>query len=77
TRFRPRVLPAEDAAEYVRESLHSHVEPTVVEAIVEAAHDRVVEVLGRWSTVEETNQGVCSVRITADSAEWALFGLAS
>jgi predicted DNA-binding transcriptional regulator YafY len=77
TRFRPRTLPAEDAAEYVRESLHSAVEPMVVEAIVEAPHDRVLEVLGRWATVEEHGDGTCRVRITADSAEWALFGLAA
>lgn len=77
TRFRPRTLPAEDAAEYVRESLHSAVEPMVVEAIVEAPHERVIEVLGRWATVEEHDDGTCLVRITADSAEWALFGLAA
>lgn len=77
TRFRPRTLPAEDAAEYVRESLHSAVEPMVVEAIVEAPHERVIEVLGRWATVEERDDGTCLVRITADSAEWALFGLAA
>jgi predicted DNA-binding transcriptional regulator YafY len=77
TRFRPRTLPAEDAAEYVRESLHSAVEPMVVEAIVEAQHDRVLEVLGRWATVDEQGDGTCLVRITADSAEWALFGLAA
>lgn len=77
TRFRPRTLPAEDAAEYVRESLHSAVEPMVVEALVEAPHDRVLDVLGRWATVEERDDGTCFVRITADSAEWALFGLAA
>ncbi|NUU05448.1 YafY family protein [Leifsonia sp. C5G2] len=77
TRFRPRALPAEDAAEYVRESLHSAVEPMVVEAIVEAPHDRVLDVLGRWATVEEREDGTCLVRITADSADWALFGLAA
>lgn len=77
TRFRPRTLPAEDAAEYVRESLHSALEPMVVEAIVEAQHDRVLDVLGRWATVEDREDGTCLVRITADSAEWALFGLAA
>jgi len=77
TRFRPRTLPAEDAAEYVRESLHAAVEPMVIEAMVEAPHDRVIEVLGRWSTVEERGESMCLVRITADSAEWALFGLAA
>ncbi|MGO4535269.1 helix-turn-helix transcriptional regulator [Leifsonia sp. 2MCAF36] len=76
-RFRPRALPAEDAAEYVRESLHSMVEPMVVDATIEAPHDRVVEVLGRWCTVEDNGDGTSSVHITADSAEWALFGLAA
>lgn len=77
TRFRPRTLPAEDAAEYVRESLHAASEPLIVEALVEASHDRALEVLGRWATVEERGPELCLVRITADSAEWALFGLAA
>lgn len=77
TRFRPRTLPAEDAAEYVRASLHSIVEPMVVEAIVEAPVDRVLEVLARWATVDGLEDGSSFVRITADSAEWALFGLAA
>lgn len=76
-RFRPRALPAEDAAEYVRASLHSAVEPLVVEAVIEAPNDRVVEVLGRWATVDDRGDGTSAVRITADSAEWALFGLAA
>ena len=77
TRFRPRALPAEDAAAYVRESLHSVIEPVVVEAVVEAPLERVLDVLQRWADVEEQGDGSSRVRITADSAEWALFGLAA
>ncbi|SEI17648.1 MULTISPECIES: YafY family protein [unclassified Leifsonia] len=77
TRFRPRVLPAEDAAAYVRQSLHSVVEPVVVEAVVEAPLERVLDVLQRWADVEDQGDGSSRVRITADSAEWALFGLAA
>ncbi|MGO4593759.1 helix-turn-helix transcriptional regulator [Leifsonia sp. 2TAF2] len=77
TRFRPRALPAEDAAEYVRESLHTISESVVVEAVIEAPHDRVLERLGRWATVDDLGDGTSAVHITADSAEWALFGLAA
>ena len=77
TRFRPRALPAEDAAAYVRESLHSVIEPVVVDAVVEAPLERVLDVLQRWADVEEQGDGSSRVRITADSAEWALFGLAA
>ena len=77
TRFRPRALPAEDAAEYVRDSLHTAFESLVVDAVVEAPYERVLDVLGRWATVEDNGDGTSSVRITADSAEWALFGLAA
>jgi predicted DNA-binding transcriptional regulator YafY len=77
TRFRPRALPAEDAAAYVRQSLHSVVEPVVVEAVVEAPLERVLDVLQRWADVEDQGDGSSRVRITADSAEWALFGLAA
>jgi predicted DNA-binding transcriptional regulator YafY len=77
TRFRPRALPAADAAAYVRESLHSVIEPVVVEAVVEAPLERVLDVLQRWADVEDQGDGSSRVRITADSAEWALFGLAA
>ncbi|MBW8871274.1 MAG: YafY family transcriptional regulator [Leifsonia sp.] len=77
TRFRPRSLPAEDAAEYVRESLHTVSESVVVEAVIDAPHDRVLERLGRWATVDDLGDGTSAVHITADSAEWALFGLAA
>jgi predicted DNA-binding transcriptional regulator YafY len=74
-RFRPRTLPAEDAAEYVRSSLRSAAQPLMVEATVEAPHDRVMEVLGRWATAQPAGDESTRVTITADTTEWALFGL--
>lgn len=76
-RFRPRELPAEDAAEYVRASLSPAAAPLVVDAVVNAPYDRVEEAIGRWATVSPADDATSRVRLTVESAEWALFGLAA
>ncbi|WP_313541467.1 helix-turn-helix transcriptional regulator [Leifsonia aquatica] len=76
-RFRPRELPAEDAAEYVRASLSPAAAPLVVDAVVSAPYDRVEEAIGRWATVSPADDATSRVRLTVESAEWALFGLAA
>lgn len=76
-RFRPRALPAEDAAEYVRASLAGAADPIVVEAVVAAPLARVDEAVGRWSAVTAVDAENARVRMTVESLEWALFGLAA
>lgn len=81
-RFRPRTLPAADAAEYVRESLAGAVESLVVDAVVAAPLADVERAIGRWAEAEPEAPAAdgtarTRVRITADSPEWALFGLAA
>lgn len=81
-RFRPRTLPAADAAEYVRDSLAGAVESLVVDAVIAAPLADVEKAIGRWA--EASSEAAAAdgtartrVRITADSPEWALFGLAA
>ncbi|MQS09801.1 helix-turn-helix transcriptional regulator, partial [Streptomyces alkaliphilus] len=74
-RFRPRGLPAADAAEFLRDRLDNLPRPYRVEAVIDAPPAVVRERVGRWGTVEGTDDGRCRVRMTADSLEWPLMAL--
>ncbi|QFG26060.1 YafY family protein [Actinomadura sp. WMMB 499] len=74
-RFRPRELPAADAAEFVRAGLDELPRPHAVEVLVEAPAELVRVRIGRWSTAEEIDDRRCRVRITADSLDWAAMAL--
>ncbi len=75
SRFRPRDLPAADAAEFVRASLGNLPRPYRVEALVDAPAAAVRERIGRWSTVEEVDAEHCRVRMTTDSLDWPTMAL--
>ncbi|WP_043624564.1 helix-turn-helix transcriptional regulator [Nonomuraea candida] len=70
-RFRPRDLPAADAAEYVRAGLVGLPHPYRVEALVEAPAQDVRDRVGRWCTVEEAGAGRSRVHMTVDTLDWA------
>jgi predicted DNA-binding transcriptional regulator YafY len=74
-RFRPRDLPAEDAAEFVRSGLRNLPAAYAVEVLVHAPGGEVRERIGRWAEVEEVGAGSCLVRMTVDSLDWPLFAL--
>ncbi|MEU3710452.1 helix-turn-helix transcriptional regulator [Streptomyces catenulae] len=69
-RFRPRELPAEDAAAFVRAGMSGRPGPHRVEAVVEAPAAAVRARVGRWGTVEELDGGRCRVVLTADVLDW-------
>jgi predicted DNA-binding transcriptional regulator YafY len=75
SRFRPRDLPAADAAEFVRAGLDNLPRPYRVEVLVDAPAATVRERIGRWSTVEEVDAEHCRVRMTADSLDWPTMAL--
>jgi predicted DNA-binding transcriptional regulator YafY len=76
-RFRPRTLPAADAAEFVRRNISAAPGAGTwpVEAVVEAPAVAVRERLGRWATVEEDGQDRCRVSMTPDNLEWPVIAL--
>jgi predicted DNA-binding transcriptional regulator YafY len=74
-RFRPRELPAADAAEFVRAGLVNAPRPYEVEVLVDAPVAVVRERIGRWSTVEEVDAGHSRVRMTADALDWPVMAL--
>jgi predicted DNA-binding transcriptional regulator YafY len=75
-RFRPRKLPAEDAAAYVRASMDGiSAAAHAVEAIIHAPADKVRALIGQWATVEEVDEGRCRLLMTADQLDWPMFAL--
>ncbi|MET8074638.1 YafY family protein, partial [Streptomyces sp. NPDC005271] len=75
SRFRPRELPAADAAEFIRTSLGSLPRPYQVEVLVDAPAATARERIGRWSTVEAVDAAHCRVRMTVDSLDWPVMAL--
>ncbi|MGW0980631.1 helix-turn-helix transcriptional regulator [Streptomyces xiamenensis] len=75
-RFRPRELPAADAAAFVRAGIDTWPAPHRVEALVAAPAAGVRARVGQWATVEETaDAGRCRVVMTTHSLEWPLVAL--
>jgi predicted DNA-binding transcriptional regulator YafY len=74
-RFRPRQLPAPDAATYVRENIGRAFAGYDVEVLIDAPADAVRAKIGRWATVEAMPEDRCRVRMTADSLDWPVFAL--
>jgi predicted DNA-binding transcriptional regulator YafY len=74
-RFRPRELPAADAAAFVRAGVQSTRTGYDIEVIVEAPAELVRERIGRWASVAEISVSRCRVRMTADQLEWPVMGL--
>ena len=74
-RFRPRDLPAADAASFVRAGITSASAVYDVEVIVEAPAERVQARIGRWVTVDAEGPDRCRIRLTTDQLEWPLMGL--
>jgi len=74
-RFRPRELPAADAAAFVRAGVQSTRAGYDIEAVVEAPAAAVRERIGRWASVSEMGADRCRVRMTADMLEWPVMGL--
>jgi predicted DNA-binding transcriptional regulator YafY len=79
-RFRPRELPAEDAAAFVRAGLRTLPTSHAVSALVHAPAERVRERVGRWATVTELGpEGAgpprCLLEMRADSLDWPAMAL--
>jgi predicted DNA-binding transcriptional regulator YafY len=73
--FRPRTLPAADAAAFVRAGLDSFTTTYDVEVLVEAPAPAVRQRIGRWCTVEDIDATRCRVRMTGDSLDWPVMAL--
>jgi predicted DNA-binding transcriptional regulator YafY len=76
-RFRPRTLPAADAAEFVRRNVSGAAGKWTATVIVEAPPARVRERIGRWATIEEDGPGRCLVTMTPGDSnlDWPVIAL--
>jgi len=74
-RFRPRELPAADAAAFVRAGIGQVSAVYDVEFLADAPAAAVRERIGRWATVEDLGATRCRVRMTADSLDWPVMAL--
>jgi predicted DNA-binding transcriptional regulator YafY len=69
-RFRPRELPAADAAAFVRAGIARIPAPHQVEALLMAPAAVARERVGRWAEIEELDDRRCLMRMTTDQLEW-------
>jgi predicted DNA-binding transcriptional regulator YafY len=76
-RFRPRKLPAEDAAAFVRSGIDNIAATHTVDVLVHAPAEAVGAALGRWVTVEDVDGERCRLRMAADSLDWPALALGS
>lgn len=77
-RFRPRDLPAQDAAAFVRAGVSRQAgEQMTVTAVVQAPAEEVRARIGSWSQVEARSDGSCLVTMTADVLDWPAMALGS
>ena len=74
-RFRPRELPAADAAAFVRAGIGNIATGHEVEVLIEAPAAAVRERVGRWAAVEDIGDARCRLRMTTDSLDWPAMAL--
>ncbi|HEX4359402.1 MAG TPA: YafY family protein [Pseudonocardia sp.] len=79
-RFRPRELPAEDAAAFVRSGLKQVPASYTVRALVRAPADEVRTRIGQWATVSDApdaSDGQCLMTMNTDWLDWPAMALGS
>ena len=74
-RFRPRELPADDAAAFVRAAVDQRPAQHEVEIRFAVPADRVRSMFGRWAEIEEEGAG-CVFRMHTDSLDWPTMAMA-
>ncbi len=75
-RFRPRELPADDAAAFVHRSIRQMPETREIEVVVRAPGPSAERTVGAWARVEALDADSCRVTMHADQFSWPALGLA-
>jgi predicted DNA-binding transcriptional regulator YafY len=75
-RFRPRTLPAADAAEFVRRNVATAPGTWPVEVLIEAPAAVIRKRIRRWATIEEDGPDRCRMTMTpGDNLDWPVIAL--
>jgi predicted DNA-binding transcriptional regulator YafY len=74
-RFKPRELPAKDAAAFVRAGIEQQQTVHTVEALVRAPAEAVRQKIGQWSRVEDVDESSCRITMSVDQFEWPALAL--
>jgi predicted DNA-binding transcriptional regulator YafY len=75
TRFRPRELPAADAATFVRAGIDNVHAAYDIDVLVDAPAAVTRQRIGRWPVVEDIDATHCRIRMTTDSLDWPAMAL--
>lgn len=73
-RFRPRTLPAEDAAEFVRRNITAPGARQVT-VIIEAPSAVIRQRIGKWAEIAEEGPARCRVTMTSENLDWPAIAL--
>lgn len=71
-KFRPRALPAEDAAAFVERGIRSKPATYTVRVVVAAPAAAVEPHVGQWGTVEHEGPGACRIELHTDWLDWPI-----
>ena len=74
-RYRPRDLPTDDAAAFVRAGITNLPATYLVVVLVHATAATIRHQVGRWGTVEDLGEQRCMLRMTTDSLDWPAMAL--
>ena len=72
--FRPRTLPAKDAAEFVRRNITAPGARQVT-VIIEAPSAVIRERIGKWAEITEEGPARCRVTMTPENLDWPVIAL--
>lgn len=73
-RFRPRTLPARDAAEFVRRNITAPGARQVT-VIIEAPSAVIRQRIGKWAEIAEEGPARCRVTMTPENLDWPAIAL--
>jgi len=76
-RYRPRELPTDDAAAFVRAGIANLPATHHVVVLVHAPAGTLRDQVGRWGTVDDLGEGKCVLRMTTDSLDWPAMAVAA
>ncbi|TWP43645.1 YafY family transcriptional regulator [Lentzea tibetensis] len=75
-RFRPRALPTENAADFVRSGIRGlRQQEYAVEVLVHAPAEVVRLRMEQWASIEEADERTCVLRMNVESLSWPAMAL--